>query len=297
MSVEIHFSQVRVPLAGYRWVEGVLPEFEAMPDGTEQVVGEEPEYFLTIDTTGRRVGQRGDREYSPISDEPALFQTFAHLAPDLESILAFANKFGWLGYSVPTQYATAEFDRVPCGDTSHHWINEIAKMQRLTDLWTDIQNNDRQRLNQAIRWENESAFFDNRPRPLRRSSQLSLWPPEQYVQHQIIPSETDVINKHNAAHTARIYLKQQINRAIDTRVSPRLVWQGSRLVLSFQTMGLRAALWLQFALAVQGDFPFDKCAECSTYFQVGRKTGRTDKKYCSDACRSAAYRKRKEGKL
>jgi len=36
----------------------------------------------------------------------------------------------------------------------------------------------------------------------------------------------------------------------------------------------------------------NKCPHCHKWFEVKKPNGRKDKKYCSNACRSAAYRKR-----
>ena len=56
--------------------------------------------------------------------------------------------------------------------------------------------------------------------------------------------------------------------------------------------GLIGALWLQFARAVERDARLRQCLECTTWFEVAPGRGRTDKQFCSTACRTKAYRKR-----
>jgi hypothetical protein len=59
--------------------------------------------------------------------------------------------------------------------------------------------------------------------------------------------------------------------------------QSSRLV--FVPQNLLAAIWLQFALAVQGGKEFRRCGGCDAWIDRGL--------YCNAACRQRAYRKRK----
>jgi hypothetical protein len=56
---------------------------------------------------------------------------------------------------------------------------------------------------------------------------------------------------------------------------------------------LRDALWIQLALAIDGSESLRTCVECKKWFTISAGQGRSDKEYCSDACRMRAYRKRK----
>ena len=53
-------------------------------------------------------------------------------------------------------------------------------------------------------------------------------------------------------------------------------------------------LWLQFASVIVGGARYQHCEECGGWFIVAPGEGREDKKFCSDACRMRAYRKRKK---
>jgi hypothetical protein len=90
------------------------------------------------------------------------------------------------------------------------------------------------------------------------------------------------------------YVQSTINRKLDGRASARLLWDAKRARFSLYMVpvDLIGALWLQFARAVERDSQFRNCAECGTWFELAPGTARSDKLYCSTACRIKAYRKR-----
>ena len=57
---------------------------------------------------------------------------------------------------------------------------------------------------------------------------------------------------------------------------------------------LLSAMWLQFALAVEGNRNYEPCDECHSWMEIAPGSGRPDKKFCSSACSMRAYRKRKK---
>jgi hypothetical protein len=63
-----------------------------------------------------------------------------------------------------------------------------------------------------------------------------------------------------------------------------------------EPVNLLAAMWLQFAAATEGATTFSPCQECSVWIDTVPGSNRPDKKYCSDACKMRAYRKRKIGR-
>jgi hypothetical protein len=57
-------------------------------------------------------------------------------------------------------------------------------------------------------------------------------------------------------------------------------------------------LWLQFALHAASDARLLRCERCSQPFRVGTGTGRRGTaKFCSNACKVAAFRRRHDGRL
>jgi hypothetical protein len=64
-------------------------------------------------------------------------------------------------------------------------------------------------------------------------------------------------------------------------------------LLCIRPTTLLNALWTQLALAINGSQSLRTCVECKKWFAIESDRGRSDKEYCSDACRMRAYRKRK----
>jgi hypothetical protein len=94
---------------------------------------------------------------------------------------------------------------------------------------------------------------------------------------------------------ARCALQLEINKRIaETLTVPRLSWTPDyhqRII--FQSSNLLAAVWMQFAQAVTGEFQLKRCEGCGTYFQVGPGGRRADATTCGDKCRQQKKRKPK----
>src|SRR5262249_8336946 len=59
-------------------------------------------------------------------------------------------------------------------------------------------------------------------------------------------------------------------------------------------VSLLAAFWLQFGQAISENKRLRRCAACNRWFEVAPPLNRTSRHYCGEACRSRAYRNRKE---
>jgi hypothetical protein len=88
-------------------------------------------------------------------------------------------------------------------------------------------------------------------------------------------------------------LPDLINGGLAGRAAPRFVRdpRTGKLALQVVPENLLGAMWLQLAEAIGGGKQFRQCDRCGAWFEV---SGRVDRKLCSDACRSAAYRARQE---
>jgi hypothetical protein len=53
------------------------------------------------------------------------------------------------------------------------------------------------------------------------------------------------------------------------------------------------ALWVELLLAIDGNQNLRACVQRRKWFTLEAGQGRSDKEYCSNACRMRAYRKRK----
>jgi len=63
--------------------------------------------------------------------------------------------------------------------------------------------------------------------------------------------------------------------------------------LCIRPVTFQEALWTQLVLEIDGGRNLYTCLQCRKWFRLEAKRGRSDKKYCSNACRMRAYRKRK----
>ena len=63
--------------------------------------------------------------------------------------------------------------------------------------------------------------------------------------------------------------------------------------LCFRPFTFQEALWAQLAWKIDGDRSLLSCAHCRKWFTLEAGRGRSDKEYCSNACRMRAYRERK----
>jgi hypothetical protein len=64
------------------------------------------------------------------------------------------------------------------------------------------------------------------------------------------------------------------------------------LQLEFEPSNLLSAMWLQFALAITGNKTHRQCFACQTWFELSPEVTRSDRLFCSNACRTRAYRQR-----
>ena len=64
--------------------------------------------------------------------------------------------------------------------------------------------------------------------------------------------------------------------------------------LQIAPVSLVGALWLQLAEAISGGKKHRACLDCGTWFEVTPEKNRESRLYCKEACRSRAYRARKE---
>lgn len=79
-------------------------------------------------------------------------------------------------------------------------------------------------------------------------------------------------------HAVRVMLDQVAERSAALRIGPAT---------------LLGALWLQFALAIDGNREYRSCTTCGRFYELDPAVARTNRLYCTDACRMKAYRDRK----
>jgi hypothetical protein len=87
----------------------------------------------------------------------------------------------------------------------------------------------------------------------------------------------------------KLFLPRGVGAYFSLKEDP--VSRSARLCLRLES--LDDALWAQFFLKIDGNMNLGTCVQCGNWFMIEAGRGRSDKQYCSDACRMRAYRKRK----
>jgi endogenous inhibitor of DNA gyrase (YacG/DUF329 family) len=77
---------------------------------------------------------------------------------------------------------------------------------------------------------------------------------------------------------------------VDPRIDP------STYEVHFWPRDLLSAMWIQFGLAVGGKRQYRKCAWCGSTFEISPRIARTNRIFCSNACKQADYRERAKRK-
>ena len=91
-------------------------------------------------------------------------------------------------------------------------------------------------------------------------------------------------------------LQDTINHQLEWGASIRIVDDPRKggMALEMRPFRLHGALWLQLAQAVAADREYRTCGTCGRWFALDPATARSNRLFCSQACRSKAYRGRKE---
>ncbi len=269
--------------------------------------------------------------YNPFDANPSLFLEFADLDLRLDECVKFANHWGSLGGDtsyevVPVSSAEGERDSraVFWGEPLGIWFDEIREMRAAVRLWDMAKRDNREALEALIEFEDKAILWSyGRQRGEHRENGpdeagqipwdeviagMPPWDtfsaPEMVVHQNYVadpvsnPERLDLIEKKDFVTAAFFVVQDFINDGLRARASPELKWEASqqRHATHLVPSSLIGALWLQLALAVEGNKEHRQCHECKSWFEIFPGSGRPDKLYCSDACRMRAYRKRKVGR-
>jgi hypothetical protein len=228
---------------------------------------------------------------------------FADTEPSHDDIKAFADRFGSLGGDIAGSIPLYDQPRskgvaVGIGEPLAAWNSQILMMRFAIDTWEAARSGDVGRLEQVISWEQDGSGVQMLSHPELPPGQLPQ-PPALVERAWIAGTHLgdnvlDRFVEGDLVKPALHYVQSIINKQLQGRASPRLLWDGNRERLGLYIMpdGLVGALWLQFARAVERDSQFRQCAECGLWFELAPGTARADKLYCSTPCRTKAYRRR-----
>lgn len=275
---------------GYKWVK------------TRAVDQTEEAWYLT---TGTPIGPIGymRRRYQALEEAPGLFRIFADLGPTQEGILAFATQYGYLTcdtsnmrpgsecacaqveIELPSESASGK-PEIGEGEPLSFWASEIQAMHEAVVMWDGVREKDAQVLSAHVVWQEDGVYYraeGSDPEPI---SALAFH-----------PELLQWLRRGNLFEPAILWLAGRLNARIESRgMQARFQWlpeKPDQLNLVYIPDSLIEAMWLQFALAVDESKDYRQCLQCGTWFELSPEKARTNRLFCSDACKSRNYRERK----
>jgi len=296
MSTDVIHFEWRFSEAGYEWAKGKTPATD--------------KYGLFLVPQGIALSSNVPLAHS------GLFRDFAATEPTKDAILNFANTYGSLGGRGNSKNCYLDDGRTGRGEPIELWKTEILSMKRAVKLWDMVQTQDleglvsqRVGLPEVEKYRVEPDMWPIRPpltdvtlsagtvqivndaasaprssrRPTRGPTYLPppsrSWPSSRRITTPALSEVQSITNTH-----------------IEGRLSPTLAWdrRSECLRLFLIPDGLIGALWLQFAQAINRNKTYRQCLQCNRWFEISPQTARDSRRYCSNACRSKAYRERRE---
>ena len=245
------------------------------------------------------------RPFAPLMEHTGLFREFAEMHPLTSTkAVAFADRFGTLGADNLTfQIERAiEGGKLPghglgramkwhTGEYLDNWEFEVAVANHVVELMDLIRAKDVTGLSRFLSWSEDGQYVKYEAEykeAIRGFERISL---EKLNANPAYPTRPpDVIRP------AMWAMQTLINIRLKNYVSkPKILWDSRfrHLTVRIIPENLISVIWLQIALAVEGDKDHRQCTQCHRWFEVGGDL-REDAKYCQQSCRSKAYRGRRK---
>lgn len=248
-------------------------------------------------TTGLPLGGGKIRikRYNPLQMYTALYRHFSELDLSQNAILDFANTYGTLGgdaeemITIPSQDIQNQLV-VGDGEPFHKWKKHIRLMRQTLTLWDAIQIGDTETLSKHIRWSGpDGVSYQTHPELKIQEGHGKEW-----IASHTNPDLLERFKPYDLVEPAQYYIQRKINQQMKGHISQRLLWNHERDKLSLYSVpdSLIAALWLQFAQSISGNKIYRSCHQCGIWYEINPDIARTNKRYCSNACRSKGYRNR-----
>jgi hypothetical protein len=315
-----------VPVDGFRWIEA--RKFCPQPIGQSHLapVGR----WLALPRSTER---RQARWYGPLTEEPALFRTFADTPATEDGVQHFASQYGWLGipslvlpqvelYQIDEQIRMAgesgtletllvtsfrealevlgdpTKSKAIAGESLADWEESIWRMRLGLSMWDAIERKDVERLRRFLVFQ---EGFDGDGRFVYRlndgvSDNYEMGLIDETV-HEIPLEARALARPGNVIQLAHIVVQTLVNEQIQAHTGPALLAEPRKnhLRLSIVPKNLIGGMWLQFARSIAGEKNYRQCRQCGKWFEISLETNRSTRFYCNDgACRAKAYRRRQE---
>lgn len=250
------------------------------------------------------------RVYHPLKTHSGLIQEFARLNVNQDDMLRFANHYGNLSNINSSKQTDTEN---PCsGESFQDWENEILSVRQVLELWQMASTKDYRNLNEYINWTRQGILISNIFNPMHQDNSATFVISTESADlsnsgkitgnNLYLPVTERTFANFNKTDPRKpvLYLIQHIaNFKIKDLIKPCLMLDDHRnsLNIKMKPKSLLGALWLQCLMAIDQQKHFAMCCTCSSWFELPENVVRKGRKYCSDACKSKAYRQRKKQKV
>ena len=194
--------------------------------------------------------------YAPMENENLFYRLAKKTPTTRQGILEFANKFGLLDGST-TDNERGDFQSRLVDEkliSLNQWVSEINQLSEAVTLWDQYR-------------AHGGTSPIARPKPQIPSNKQASTPVSHELSELLMTGLFEGLGSVATTHR---------DGSISISVRPRT---------------LKAALWLQLSMAVEGG-SWKNCVHCDDPFEYKRE----DAQYCGDPCRQAAYEKRRKAK-
>lgn len=259
-------------------------------------------------------GRPVEAEYQPLKTEPALFRRFASLQDSEDAFATFAANYGDLdnGGVVVIGDHVATSDEMAGNDpfliysearSFQIWRGHRRMLAFAVELWDAIHEG---RASELIGSDLLVKPYDSLVEPGRPAPKFMIWTRTVPARcdlgqpvHRGFEKEYEPATPLNRAGSpeaiARVALADLVSEMCESvHVVMRVTSaQPGNLRLTFEVRSLIAAMWLQFALAVDGQRDYRPCPVCGDWWDA--TDARSDRKTCSDRCRKRLHRQTLSG--
>jgi hypothetical protein len=287
-----------VPQAGFCWLDGAHPS-PAWGEENHRTLNSGPPYMAVKGpSTPARV-------YYPFKDTPDLFLKFKDLKLDRDSLLTFANEYGWIGEHGKVEYGGAHSVRAVGLST---WTDQIQNMTIAHRLLTWVRTKDQRALSRYFVWHpdrfdvqvriemDREHMVPSKPGDSPNPDRARFW--GWLVGAHIMPYEVPELPKlgwrrNDFTRPALVVAAYIINEQLGQFCRPMLTMdhKNARLRGYWTASDLLGCMWLQFYLSVIGQLKLRRCIVCGREMDVSdsRKSKRVHER-CSKNGRQARWR-------
>ncbi|MHB0916016.1 MAG: hypothetical protein ACYC5A_02240 [Thermoleophilia bacterium] len=264
-----------------------------LPGGQEQMP------WITVAGEPSSISLLARSKYYPLRDHSCLFRIFAETPVDDAGIIAFANQFGLLGVELDAAPGRVK-PFIGTAEPIIAWEAEIMAIKSALALWDMVTGDEYQALEDYLRPLVEATRNDIDGYSRKgggADGDASRADAGELRWFRTHPEVLELFDSGELKLLALARVQAIVNEHLGSRVSPRILWDDHRRGvwgLYFVPDSLVGAIWIQFAQAITENRDYRRCRQCDSWFEIDHYKARTNRYFCSNACRSKAYRDRQQ---